>query len=161
MVAAHRRTLHFPTALTLAAVPASLPALAAPGPVTVAVALFVVAAALHCVSDAAGGGLELRPWEATSERAVYDHVRGRWLAPRRWVRYDGAPEDLALAGVLAVPSLYVFDGTVELAVLAALAVSVGYVLVRKVMIDAAERVVTALPESLQRRVPERVRRDFL
>jgi hypothetical protein len=145
----HRRTLHFPAYGTVAVVPALALALVVPGPLTAALALFVVAAALHAVSDALGSGLELRPWEATSDRAVYDHLRGRWLPPRRWVRYDGAPEDVLVGAALAVPSLIVFDGAVETAVLAALAVSVAYALVRKSLPTIAERGVERLPDDLR------------
>jgi len=159
LVGAHRRTLHFPVYGTLAAVPAVALALAAPGPLTAAVALFVVAAALHAASDVLGSGLELRPWEGTSDRAVYDHLRGRWLAPRRLVRYDGAPEDVLVGIALAVPSLLVFDGPVETLVVAALGVSVAYAVVRKSLPTVAERAVAALPEGLRDPVAEWVLDD--
>jgi len=44
-------------------------------------------AAVHSVADMYGGGLELRPG-GNSDRAVYDHYRGTWIAPRQlvWVR---------------------------------------------------------------------------
>jgi hypothetical protein len=86
---------------------------------------------------------------------VYDHVRRRWIAPRRWIRYDGAPEDLALAGVLAVPSLVVFESPVREGVLAALGVSAVYVLLRKPLVRLAERVVASLPSHVVEHVPDR------
>src|SRR6056297_545185 len=91
--------------------------------VALAAAALVVApefgtVALHAASDALGGGLELKPWRATSERAVYDHFRGRWIRPRRWVRYDGAPEDLAFAGILAGSLLLYAEGAILEVVLA-------------------------------------------
>jgi hypothetical protein len=137
LAADHRRTLHFPVAGPLVAVPAAGLALAVPGPVTAALALFVVAAALHAASDVLGGGLSPRPWEATSDRAVYDHVRGRWLAPRRLLRYDGAPEDVAVGALLAVPPLVYLPAFRPL-VVAGLAVSVVYALVRKRLPDLVE-----------------------
>jgi hypothetical protein len=127
----HRRTLHFPVYYSVAALAASAVALLAPTAATVGAALFLLSAALHCVTDAAGGGLELRPWEATDDRGVYVHPAGRWIPPRRWIRYDGAPEDLVLAGVASLPGLVVFDGTVRTLTAAALAVSAVYVAVRK------------------------------
>jgi len=145
MAGAHRRTLHFPVYYTVTAAVAAAVALALPGPVTVAVALFLAAAALHAVADAFGGGLELRPWAATSERAVYDHYRGRWLRPRRLVRYDGAPEDFLLAAALAVPSALALSGSARVAVLAAVGVSAAYALLRKPLVDAGEALVAALP----------------
>ncbi|USZ67346.1 metal-dependent hydrolase [Halorussus salilacus] len=127
----HRRTLHFPVYYSAAAAATAAAALLAPAPATVAVAFFLVSAAVHCVADAAGGGLELRPWEATDDRGVYVHPAGRWVAPRRWIRYDGAPEDLLAAAVLSVPGLVLFDGWVRRLTVAGLVVSVVYVAVRK------------------------------
>ena len=156
----HRRTLHFPVYYTALAALAALATAVAPSTATLAVALFLAAAALHSVSDAFGGGLELKPWLGTSDRAVYDHYRGRWIAPRRWVRYDGAPEDFALCLLLGVPSYVALDGPAALAVAAAVAVSGVYALCRKPMVVATERVVAALPPSVYARLPERFVEDF-
>jgi hypothetical protein len=159
IVGAHRRTLHFPVSLPLVTVPAVGLALAVPRPETAALALFLAAAALHSASDVLGAGLEPRPWEGTAKRAVYDHVRGRWFAPRRWIRYDGAPEDLLLAALLAIPSLLVFDGPIRTAVVAALVVSTAYASVRKRLFYVLERLLAALPEELSRFVPEHAREE--
>jgi hypothetical protein len=160
LYAGHRKTLHFPVYFSLMAGVAALVAAASWTPVTAAVALFFGAAALHSVSDMFGGGLELKPWLGTSDRAVYDHFRGKWIAPRRWIRYDGAPEDLAVAMALAVPGVLVFDGVVELGIVAAIAVSGVYVLLRKPMVIVAERLVEALPATVLGYVPRRFVEDF-
>ena len=130
-IGTHRRTLHFPVTGAAVAVPAAALTAVAPSPQIVALAAFTLAAWLHAASDAIGSGPELDPWNHRSERAVYDHVRGRWIRPRRWIRYDGAPEDAALGVVLAVPSLLVFDGPIAVVVLAAVAVSIAYAAVRR------------------------------
>ncbi|WP_135853762.1 metal-dependent hydrolase [Halorussus salinus] len=135
----HRRTLHFPVYYGVAGLAAGGVALVAPTTWTIAVAFFLLSAALHCVTDAAGGGLELRPWEATDDRGVYVHPAGRWTPPRRWIRYDGAPEDLLLAGLLSLPGLLVFDGTIRALTVLGLAVSVVYVAVRKRLPDVETR----------------------
>ena len=155
LYAGHRKTLHFPVYYSIAAVPAAVVAVLVPTPGTVALAIFLLAAALHSVSDAVGGGLELKPWYGTSRRAVYSHYHGRWIEPRRWVRYDGAPEDLALASVLAVPALVVFDGVVTDVVVALLLVSIGYTLARKRMVQVTERLIAWAPATVVERVPER------
>lgn len=155
----HRKTLHFPVYYAGAALVAAGAALAWPGTTTVIAVVFLLSAALHSMMDAFGGGLELRPWLGVSDRAVYDHARGRWIAPRRWVRYDGAPEDLALAAALALPPLFVFEGIVPSLVAGALAVSAVYVLLRKRLVDAAERVVAATPPLVLRYVPDRFVED--
>lgn len=153
---AHRKTLHFPVYYSVAGAVALAAAIAVPTAGTVALAVFLLAAALHAVTDALGGGLELRPWEGTSEEAVYSHYHGRWLRPRRLVAYDGSPGDLALASVLAVPALLVVDSTALAAlVTVTVAISLGYAVVRKRLADLAEDVSAVLPASIAAYVPER------
>lgn len=157
LYAGHRRTLHFPVYYAVIAVPALALAVALPASGTVALALFVLGAAVHSLTDVLGGGLELKPWQATSERAVYDHYRGRWLRPRRWVRYDGAPEDFLVAAVLAVPPLATFDGAIRAFVVAVLLVSGGYALLRKPLATLAETLAMAVPPGLRPHLPQRFR----
>nr|WP_193788104.1 metal-dependent hydrolase [Haloferax larsenii] len=160
LYAGHRKTLHFPVYFSALAVPALAVAAVNPTTTSLAVALFLAAAAVHSASDVLGGGLELKPWLGTSDRAVYDHWNGRWLKPKRLIRYDGSPEDLALTLVLAVPPVVVFDGLVELLVIAAVAISGVYVLLRKPMVVVAERLVAAMPDHVLDHVPERFVRDL-
>ena len=152
---AHRKTLHYPVYYSVSGATAVVVAAAAPAPPTVAGAVFLVAAAVHSVSDVFGGGLELRPWEATSERAVYDHFRGRWIAPRRWVGYDGSPGDLALSVALAVPLLATQTGPLLWVVVATLAVAVAYAAVRRTLPSLVVRVVPLLPGAAHDRLPDR------
>lgn len=157
MYAGHRRRLHYPTGYLLAAVPAALLAVALGTPPAVALAFLFAGAALHCRMDRYGGGLELRPWEATSDRAVYDHVRGGWRAPKRWVRYDGAPEDVLIAAALGVPLVVVLDGPFRLVAAGALVVGVAYGLLRRRLADIAPRLLALVPEPLADRAPDRYR----
>jgi len=129
----HRRTLHYPVYYAVAAVPAGLLALVVPATVTVALAVLLAAAALHSASDALGGGLEPRPWEGRSDRAVYDHHNERWIAPRRWVRYDGSPGDLVLSVALALVLLLALDGSLAWLVGLLLAVATVYTAVRRLL----------------------------
>ncbi|WP_225741220.1 metal-dependent hydrolase [Halorussus halophilus] len=148
----HRKTLHFPVYFSIAASVALVGAIVAPSAVTIAVTAFLLAAAAHAASDALGGGLELRPWQGTSDRAVYDHFNGRWVAPRRWVPYDGAPEDLLLAAVLAVPGV-LYARPLQAFVLVLLGVSVVYAVLRKRLVTFGERLVEWLPERVWARIP--------
>ena len=155
LYAGHRRTLHFPTLYPLAAVPVSLLALARPGAATVAAAFVVLGAAAHCRMDIYGGGLELRPWEGTSERAVYDHVAREWRRPRRIVRYDGSRGDLAVSAAVGVPLLALVEWPLVALVAAALAVGTVYVFLRRRLASLAPTVFGAVPAPLDRYVPER------
>ncbi|QSW97664.1 metal-dependent hydrolase [Haloterrigena alkaliphila] len=157
LYAGHRKTFHYPVYASTATVPAVAAALVSPTTTTVALAVGLAAAALHAVTDAAGGGLELRPWQGRSERAVYSHYHGHWIRPRRWVRYDGAPEDLALAGVAAVPLIIVADGPVTTFAAAMLAVSAVYVLLRKPLATLAASLAGRAPRPIAPYLPERYR----
>ena len=138
MYAGHRRSLHFPTLYLVLAVPATL-----------------AAAALHCRMDVYGGGLELRPWEGTSERAVYDHVRGEWRSPRRLVAYDGSPGDLALSVAVGLPLLVVLEGVFAAVVAVGLVVAVAYAVLRRPLANLAPAVFELVPDRFAAYVPER------
>jgi hypothetical protein len=157
LVGVHRKSLHYPDYYWLLAVPAVALAALVPGPATVAAAVFLVAAALHSVSDWLGGASDTRPWEPGGRRGVYFHAGDRWLPPRRWVRYDGAPEDLALTVAFSVPAVALFGGTVRTLALGGLALAVPYTVARKRIpqlsgrFPAAVRVAAALLVRLVRR----------
>lgn len=127
----HRRTLHFPVYYWFLGLPALALATVFPTAGTIALAAFLCSAAVHSGMDAFGAGDELRPWEATSEKGVYDHLRNTWIRPRRWVRYDGAPEDLFLTTVFAIPGLTLYGGTARAVTIAGLILAACYALVRK------------------------------
>mgnify|MGYP006276715647 CR=1 FL=1 len=156
----HRKDLHFPGYGSVAAAVAVVAAMIAPSPVTVSLAAFLVAAAIHAVSDAFGGDLTLRPWEATGDRAVYEHLRGRWHRPRRWVRYDGAPEDFLLGVALALPALAGLDDPAQAAVVGLVVVSGVYALARRSLVDAGERLVAVAPDPVLAAVPETLIEDL-
>jgi len=111
--------------------PAVVLAAVSPSILTLALAAFVVTAWLHAASDSIGGGPEMDPWNDRTERAVYDHVRGRWIRPRRWIRYDGCPEDAVLGVALAIPALVVFDGWLTAVITGCVTVSLVYALLRR------------------------------
>ncbi|WP_227355615.1 metal-dependent hydrolase [Haladaptatus salinisoli] len=157
----HRKTLHFPVYYSLAAAAALAVAALAPTALTVALGVFFLSAAIHSASDAFGGGLELKPWLGESNRAVYDHYRGRWIRPRRWIRYDGAPEDFALGVFLALPSLVLHEGAVQTLVVVAVLISGVYSLFRKRLVFAAEWLVDRIPTSMLAYIPDRFVRDLV
>ncbi|WP_254280685.1 metal-dependent hydrolase [Haloarcula marina] len=155
LYAGHRRSLHYPTGYTIVAIVSSIGAAILRMPVLVALAFLFVGAAAHCRMDRYGGGLELRPWEGTSEKAVYDHVRGRWRTPKRWIRYDGAPEDIALMGLVGVPLAVILDSPFRWAVVVALLIGCTYGLLRRRLAELAPTVFEQVPDSVSTYVPER------
>ncbi|MFC6784710.1 metal-dependent hydrolase [Halobaculum halobium] len=153
----HRRTLHFPvyySAATAVAVPS---AFFFDTVASAVIAAGLVGAAAHSVADVFGGGLELRPWRATADRAVYDHFNGRWIAPRRWIRYDGAPEDLLLSATLAAGLWGVVDGPLQFVVAGALTIAAVYTVVRRILPRLVELIVPALPADIVSALPARYR----
>ena len=155
MYVGHRRTLHFPVYYSISGAVAVVVAALAPSTVTVGIAMFLLAAAAHSLSDIYGGGLELRPWEGNSDRAVYDHYKRRWIAPRGPIRYDGSYEDLALAVGLSLPLFYLLHGPLRLVVIGSLIVAVVYTILRRHLAELAARIVTLLPSALQPHLPDR------
>ncbi|QIO24153.1 metal-dependent hydrolase [Haloarcula sp. JP-L23] len=163
MYVGHRRTLHYPVYYAAFASGTLVLASLLPSALTVGAAVLLLGAATHSVADVFGGGLELRPWEATSDRAVYDHYNSRWLEPRRWVRYDGSPGDLLLSTALSVPLVWNVEGVLEGVVAASLGVAVVYTALRRVLPAIADAilgsVLPALPRCVRTRVPERYLRS--
>lgn len=161
MYVGHRKTLHYPVYYAALGVPAVVLAVVVPATWTVSAAVFLSAAAAHSLADVFGGGLELRPWEGTSDRAVYDHYRGRWIAPRQWVSYDGSPGDFVLSSALAVPLLLSIDGPLSWVVIAALSVAGVYAAVRRYLPSVAVRALDVvgprIPEDVRSAVPSRYR----
>nr|WP_233739964.1 metal-dependent hydrolase [Halovenus carboxidivorans] len=148
MVVAHRKTLHFPTYYSVLAGGSVVLALLVPTALTVAAMAALVGAAVHSVMDILGGGLSLRPWEATSDRAVYDHYRQHWYAPKRWVRYDGSPEGLVLTLLLGAVLWTVVDGALRWPVVASVVVAVVYTAVRRRLPTLGQQVVQRVLEPL-------------
>lgn len=157
MYSDHRRFLHYPTGYTLVAVAAVAIAALVGTALLVTIAFLFIGAALHCRMDRYGGGLELRPWEATSEVAVFDHVRGRWRRPKRWIRYDGAPEDVLLAILLGVPLFVVLTSPFKWVAAGALLVGCTYGILRRRLADLAPHVFEKVPEPIIHHVPQRYR----
>lgn len=157
LYAGHRRTLHFPVYGSAGVLPAIALLVLVPTATTVALAAFVVAAAAHAALDVLGGGLELRPWTGGSERAVYSHYHGRWLRPRRWVPYDGSPQDLMLVVALGIPGLMVTTDLLQVVVGVAMAISATYTLLRKRLATIAATVASLAPPSVVPYVPDRYR----
>jgi len=137
----HRKTLHYHDYYWAVAVIAGLVAVVWPTPWTVGLTAFFVSAGLHSVTDILGGGLGLRPWLADDERGVYSHREGRWIPPRRWVRYDGAPEELLPTVLFSAVPFLVFDGLLRALVVVGLVISMCYVALRKQLPDLYERYV--------------------
>jgi hypothetical protein len=151
----HRKTLHFPVYGAVAALAAVAISLVNPSLTTVTLATFLTAAAVHAASDVLGGGLELRPWQAGSERAVYSHFHGRWLEPRRLVPYDGSPHDLVLVLTLGVPALAITSGPLQILIAGVLVISATYTLLRKRLASLATLLAGLVPDRVRPYVPQR------
>lgn len=127
----HRRTFHYPVYFTVAAAVTGLAAVIHPSEPTVVAAFFFTGAASHALSDMFGGDLGMRPWEQDGDRAVYIHYSDVWVEPRRWIRYDGSPEDFLLGLVLAAPLLWLHDGILQHLTVLTVGASFVYMVVRK------------------------------
>lgn len=130
MVFVHRRTLHFPVLFNVAGLVAVALAVLSPGTVTLFASVFLLAAGLHSLMDTLGGGKEMRPWRETDERAVFNHVSGQWITPRRLI-YDGSIPDLAIAILVGGLAAYVLPGGYSSLVIGLLVVASTYTVLRR------------------------------
>jgi hypothetical protein len=150
----HRKSLHFPVflpgvALVLCA------AYAAVG--TAAILLLAVAVAsawVHSLTDILAGGVGAEPWSDPSDRAVFNHALGAWHAPRRLVRYSGAPEDFCLCVAVGLPVVLAAPtGPTADAELVAIPLGSGlYVLSRRRLSWIAHRCRALVPPGLAERL---------
>lgn len=150
MVLSHRKTFHYPFYFTLPAILAVVAAAVYPVEGTVFAAFFLLGAAVHSLSDIFGGDLGTRPWERNDDRGVYHHRNGEWISPRRWIPYDGSPQDFLASFLLAIPLLLLHTGWVEQLVLVTVAVAFVYMLVRKRIVkyqSVFDRIVARVPFS--------------
>lgn len=162
MYVGHRKSLHYPVYYSILALPVLVIAGLFPSVLTIFTAFLLVGASVHSVTDIFGSGLELRPWEATSDRAVYNHYHNQWIAPRRWIHYDGSPGDLLVSITLAVPLLIALGGLLRQVVIMTLAVAIVYTAIRRLLPTLAAALVhdvltPRLPNHLLTYVPTRYR----
>ena len=152
----HRKTLHFPVFLPVAAALRGGLFVATGTPVLLVLAFAAGAAGLHSLSDVLAGGVGYEPWTNESGHAVYNHLLGRWHAPRRLVRYSGAPEDAALGAAFAVPAILAPATGPEVDVLLAgvLVATAGYAATRRQFSRLAAPLRSRLPAVLLERLPE-------
>ena len=130
MIFTHRRTLHYPILWSVASVPLGIVAFIWPGPGTMGAFSFLLAAATHSLTDILGGGKEMRPWLETDDRAVFNHVAGRWIAPRR-IFYDGSGTDLVLSMVLALLLYRILPSRYGVLIIGLGALAVVYTILRR------------------------------
>lgn len=154
VVAAHRRTLHYPVGFTVAAAVLLTAVTVVGGPGVLLAAVAATGAAVHALSDVLAGSVETEPWNPTTERAVYNHVLSRWHRPRRWVRYSGAPEDFLLAFALGAAAIVApaTGPTAEALLWACVGLAGGYTLIRR-RLALGRRAVAVLPRRLRDRLP--------
>lgn len=151
----HRKTLHFPVYYGIPAVILGISGFVTMDPLILLGFLFVSAAWLHSVMDILGSGVELRPWEATSDQAVFNHYREKWIKPRRLVEYDGSPGDLFLAGAFGIPLLIGFSSPVDSYIGVLLVIGIVYTVCRKQLAAVAEWIVHHLPDKIHAYIPPR------
>lgn len=133
----HRRTLHYPIIFSISSLISGAVVILAPSLVSVAVFYFFLSAAVHSLIDVFGGGLETRPWIPSDDRGVYSHTLGKWIKPKRWIRYDGSPEDLVLTITIAVPCYLFYTGLFQDLVVLTVLIGGIYTALRKKIIDWA------------------------
>jgi len=62
--------------------------------------LFFLSASVHCFTDILCNGKTMRPWSSKDDRAAFNHLKQKWISPKR-LFYDGSLRDLFIALILA------------------------------------------------------------
>jgi hypothetical protein len=137
----HRKSLHFPVFLPAGAVVLGGAYAVVGAPTVLLLTVGVASAGVHSLTDILAGGVGPEPWKRTSDRAVYNHALGAWHAPRRLVRYSGAPEDFGLCAAVAFPVVLApqTGATADAALVATLLASGLYALSRRRLSEIARR----------------------
>ncbi len=134
----HRRTLHFPWLYGVAA--SGFYGLSVVLNGFGSVAVFFAAAGVHSLMDRFAGA-ELRSWDSDRWRskAVYDHLRHKWLLPGRVV-HGGSVRDLVLCSSCGASLAVLGGGTISRVV------SVLALLFGALYFAALRRVADAVPD---------------
>lgn len=133
----HRKTFHFPVIFSISTLMMGLIIILYPSIVSIAVFYFFLSAAIHSWIDIFGGGLEARPWIPSDDRGVYSHTLEKWFKPKRWIRYDGSPEDLLLSTLIAIPCYLFYSNIFQDLVVLTLLTGGIYTILRKKIVDWA------------------------
>lgn len=104
----HRKTFHSPIRSWIVVAITTTTFVLFQTPLTAALFAICFGFSQHSLSDVFGGGLEHKPWEKTSDKAVYNHYHKTWWTPRHYASYDGSPRDLTIFGVLSLASFQTY-----------------------------------------------------
>lgn len=145
LIGQHRQTTHYPEISTIVALGCTV--LIPADQIFYLPATFTTAFALHAWIDIFGGGLEDKPWEKTSTRAVYRHLSDKWEVPRHYTGHDGSIRDL-IATLLATAILYTLltDSWVITLLLSNLTIAVIYTIVRKRLPALRDKILAKYPQ---------------
>lgn len=130
MALTHRKTFHYPVVFSIAAAGLVLLTLLYTNPAVMFIFVLVLAAATHCLMDILGGGKEMRPWREIDDRAVYNHISGNWIKPRRIV-YDGSFKDLIISILSAGIIFYILRPRFVIFTASLLVIAIIYFLLRR------------------------------
>jgi hypothetical protein len=130
MALTHRKSFHYPIISSVIAVIAGVLVVLVPSVWTVFLFFFLLAAAVHSVTDILGGGKEMRPWLEMDERAVYNHITDEWVRPRRII-YDGSIPDLAISVITAAVLFYLLPSSFDPLIATILGLGIVYAILRR------------------------------
>lgn len=130
LVFEHRKTLHFPINYTVAAaLLLTVAAITAPPHISL-IATLLLTAGIHSITDVFGGGKELRPWQRTDDRAVYNHRNRQWITARRYI-YDGSWQDALFMTCISLPVYLHADGLLRTVTVTLVMAGLLYALLRR------------------------------
>lgn len=135
IIGTHRKTLHYPIYSLLGVVISAGISPLFTGVYGVILVGFFIGVFQHSISDVLGGGVEEKPWERTSDKAVYSHYNDKWLPPTYHLGYDGSLKDVFALTILLILSwmLLPYNQYVTGFILLLFVIGVLYASVRKLL----------------------------
>lgn len=156
----HRKALHYPKIYTVISVFSGIIAFFILTNVTVGITFLFIGAAIHCQMDKYSSSFEVRPWEKKSDRAVYDHINGEWKKAKRWIRYDGSPEDFLLMITIAIPLILILNNIFRYILVITIIIGTIYTVFRRWLPTIAPVFLSYIPKSLKRYIPEQFKKEY-
>ena len=133
----HRRSLHRPFQYLILTAAAAVALILNPYLYTVVLFSSLAGMTAHSLCEILSSGMTMRPEEEPDDRAVYDHIRDRWIAPRRYILF-GESKDLILTVIAGTILLNVFSGFMKLVLSGVIVFGIIHFLV----LDVAEKIVS-------------------
>mgnify|MGYP006265906321 CR=1 FL=1 len=151
----HRKTLHYPVFCSIATLLSFCILIFITNIYSISLFFFFMTLSIHPLLDILSSGLEIRPWENTSKKAVYNHYSKQWIAPLHIIPYDGSKEDLSVLLILSIPLMVYLGQPFYSLIIVLNIIGILYTLSRKILPEFIKPVIKIVPDNYRKYIPDR------